>query len=543
MIKTKKIMLAIAMTVLIFSCGKISVYAQDERSIYKSNIEVNSYSKLTDELGKALAKGAIDVKINFNRDFLNKFYKFDLKRLYKLINEAGYKSNNDYYINEIQKYSYRVVGKEVDFKFIYLETIEETRQVEEEVKRIIKNIIKPNMSEEEKVKVIHDYIVTHVQYDINGLRNGNEAHTAYAALFTDKTGELHETVCQGYSLLFYKMATEAGLNARIITGKFCSKSANRKEQPHAWNLIKINGNWYQIDLTLDDPIMNPPDSNYIRYDYYNLSDDEMKKDHIYNNPEIFPKCNTLYKDAAINKFILEEIGRSEPNKTLITKGKEELINILKNLQKEKRAELLEDLKELQEDRRANVLEDIQNLSKERLKTLEKIDEYNESLFKRMKKIVNDYKNTQRQERFINKDENTYEKNKLINSILEIKSSESKEVLDAKKAIDKASKQGKIQFWGNVNKNYKTELEHNFKINFNKRVSSNNLKSKILIFNKNTGDKVDIDVGLTNGGKTVLINKKQQFKFNNQYVLFISDDLMDSKNNSNLNKVIIMEIDC
>nr|WP_275451785.1 Ig-like domain-containing protein [Clostridium novyi] len=101
----------------------------------------------------------------------------------------------------------------------------------------------------------------------------------------------------------------------------------------------------------------------------------------------------------------------------------------------------------------------------------------------------------------------------------------------------------MQFWGNPNKNHKTELNHNFKINFNKKVSADDLKSKVIIFNKNTGHKVDIDLKLTNEGKTIEINKNQQFNYDNQYVLFISDDLKDSGNNSALNKVIIMEIDC
>ncbi|WP_080965783.1 Ig-like domain-containing protein [Clostridium novyi] len=146
-------------------------------------------------------------------------------------------------------------------------------------------------------------------------------------------------------------------------------------------------------------------------------------------------------------------------------------------------------------------------------------------------------------KYIKKDESIYEKNEFINSVLKINGTESKEVLDAKQIIAKASKKEKIQFWGNPNKNHKTELNHNFKINFNKKVSADDLKSKVIIFNKNTGHKVDIDLKLTNEGKTIEINKNQQFNYDNQYVLFISDDLKDSGNNSALNKVIIMEIDC
>ncbi|WP_053069895.1 transglutaminase domain-containing protein [Clostridium novyi] len=605
MIKTKKIMLAIIMTAVVSSYGNIAVYAENRNQVYSSNIEVKNYNQLTDELGKALANGATDVKLNLEQSFVEEFRKTDEKYLGQLVTEAGYKSKNDYYINEMNRYGFGVSGKEAAFKFDYFETVEETEKVKIEVKRIIKDIIKPNMSEDEKVKAIHDYIVTHVQYDINGMRDGNEAHTAYSALFTDKAGEPHETVCQGYALLFYKMATEAGLEARIMTGNAFSKSANQKPQPHAWNLIKINDNWYQIDLTWDDPIMNPPNTNYKRYDYFNLSDKEMQKDHTYNNPEKFPKCNTVYSDVVTNEAILKEIGRSKSNKDAVLKKDEEkskdiieknkldeakkkleerkkkleedkilkplkeikklqdeskarLIEELKSLEEEKKKSLVEDLKKLEEDKKSQIISDIKKLKEDKIseviETIEKLaeddsetlkeDGKKENLIDKIKKIIieKDIKLPDRK-KYIKKDESIYEKNEFINSVLKINGTESKEVLDAKQIIAKASKKEKIQFWGNPNKNHKTELNHNFKINFNKKVSADDLKSKVIIFNKNTGHKVDIDLKLTNEGKTIEINKNQQFNYDNQYVLFISDDLKDSGNNSALNKVIIMEIDC
>ena len=616
MIKTKKIMLAIIMTAVVSSYGNIAVYAENRNQVYSSNIEVKNYNQLTDELGKALADGATDVKLNLEQSFVEEFRKTDEKHLGQLVTEAGYKSKNDYYINELSKYGYDLSGKKADFKFDYLETVEETAKVEMEVKRIIKDIIKPNMSEDEKVKVIHDYIVTHVQYDINGIKNHNESHTAYAALFTDKAGEPHETVCQGYALLFYKMATEAGLESRIMTGNAFSKLANQKPQSHAWNLIKINGNWYQIDLTWDDPVMNPPNPNYKRYDYFNLSDNEMKKDHTYNNPEKFPKCNTVYADVATNEAILKEIGRSKPKKDSVIKKDEEkskdiienheekqkdiieknkldeakkkleerkkkleeekilnplkeikklqdeskakLIEDLKTLEEEKKKSLVEDLKKLEEEKKAQIISDIKKLKEDKVSqiidTIEKLAEDDsetlkengkkENLIDKIKKIIieKDIKLPDRK-KYIKKDESINEKNEFINSILKINGTESEEVLNAKQIIANAFKKEKIQFWGNPNKNHKTELNHNFKINFNKKVSADDLKSKVIIFNKNTGHKVDIDIKLANEGKTIEINKNQQFDYDNQYVLFISDDVMGVKNDCRLNKVIVMEINC
>src|SRR3712207_9233155 len=81
MIKTKKIMLAIVMTAVVSSYGNISVYAENRNQVYSSNIEVKNYNQLTDELGKALANGVTDVKLNLEQSFAKEFRKTDEKYL------------------------------------------------------------------------------------------------------------------------------------------------------------------------------------------------------------------------------------------------------------------------------------------------------------------------------------------------------------------------------------------------------------------------------------------------------------------------------
>ena len=61
-----------------------------------------------------------------------------------------------------------------------------------------------------KIKAIYDYICQHVTYDFANLNNDSYdlKYTSYAALVNGTA------VCQGYSALFYRMALEAGLDAR-----------------------------------------------------------------------------------------------------------------------------------------------------------------------------------------------------------------------------------------------------------------------------------------------------------------------------------------
>ena len=48
---------------------------------------------------------------------------------------------------------------------------------------------------------------------------------------------------------------------------------------HAWNAVKLDGEWYQVDVTWDDPIPDSPGN--IQYGYFNITDEEMMKDHSY----------------------------------------------------------------------------------------------------------------------------------------------------------------------------------------------------------------------------------------------------------------------
>ncbi len=148
----------------------------------------------------------------------------------------------------------------INFTVSYLTTLAEENQVDTEVTAILSNIIEPGMNPHQKVKAIHDYIVANVAYDTD-----LEKHSVYAALFGEK-----ETVCQGYALLAFKMLTETGFEARIIGGYADNGSGPIS---HAWNRVLLDGKWYNLDCTWDDPI--PDDPGRVIYSYYLVMDDEL----------------------------------------------------------------------------------------------------------------------------------------------------------------------------------------------------------------------------------------------------------------------------
>jgi hypothetical protein len=114
-------------------------------------------------------------------------------------------------------------------------------------------IITDGMSDEEKVKAIHDYLIYHADYV-----NDGDYTTAESWAFGAEGVLLHgEGVCQSYAFAFYMMTTAVGLKCYYIT------SAD-----HAWNCVLLNGVWYYIDCTWDDPIGPSGAGGYERYDYY-----------------------------------------------------------------------------------------------------------------------------------------------------------------------------------------------------------------------------------------------------------------------------------
>ena len=122
---------------------------------------------------------------------------------------------------------------------------------------VVNQIITESMSDEEKVKAIHDYLIYHANYVNNGDYSSAE-NWAYGACGVLLHGE---GVCQSYAIAFYMMATAAGVECEYVTGVATNSSASGG---HAWNRVKINDKWYYIDCTWDDPT----GGGHERYTYY-----------------------------------------------------------------------------------------------------------------------------------------------------------------------------------------------------------------------------------------------------------------------------------
>lgn len=123
----------------------------------------------------------------------------------------------------------------------------------------------------DKIKQIHDFLVDNISYD-QTISKSN-IYNLYGALVNK------ECVCEGYSKAFKYLASEAGIDCVIVVGTGTNSSGATEN--HSWNYVAINGNWYAVDATWDDPIVQGGGtlpSSY-KYKYFLKGSNTMSADH------------------------------------------------------------------------------------------------------------------------------------------------------------------------------------------------------------------------------------------------------------------------
>lgn len=134
-----------------------------------------------------------------------------------------------------------------------------TKEEIKEVRRIINSIITADMGEPQKIKAVHDWIVKNTTYDEDYYKRSDSSNHLYNILYK-RIG-----VCQSYSVAFYVFMGEMGIPCTFIAG---SADNGTGAVSHAWNAVRLNNEWYLVDVTWDDPIVNGT-SNYS--DGYNMA--------------------------------------------------------------------------------------------------------------------------------------------------------------------------------------------------------------------------------------------------------------------------------
>ena len=138
----------------------------------------------------------------------------------------------------------------------------------------IKDEILKNISDDDyyNIKLIHNYLIDNVEYDSN-----YESVNPYSIYGTLVQGQ---AVCEGYSRTFKYLLNAAGIECELVQGS--ATNSEGTTQSHAWNIVYLEGKWYYVDTTWDDPVVigNGILTDKYRYQYFLKGSKTFEKDHI-----------------------------------------------------------------------------------------------------------------------------------------------------------------------------------------------------------------------------------------------------------------------
>jgi len=190
--------------------------------------------------------------------------------------------------------SYNSAGIAVDVIFKYSMTPAEAKSRKKKIETAIKPFLKgitPSMSDYEVALHTHENIVSLIDYDSIGLKeqerdpNSDEKPDDLRSIygvFVEK-----KAVCAGYAKAFQYITNRLGIECTYVRGQ-CKDG-----EWHAWNIIKLEGDYYYVDTTWDDHTNTDARKNNhseVSYDYFCITTQELLCSRSIQKAEQYPDC-------------------------------------------------------------------------------------------------------------------------------------------------------------------------------------------------------------------------------------------------------------
>ena len=139
------------------------------------------------------------------------------------------------------------MGK-ITIKVEKLYTSDDINYLNDYMNNFLINNLNDSMSNREKIKTFHDYIINNTSYDkekANEIKNN--IHTENTLESHKATGVLknHIALCSGY--------TDA---MAIFLNKINVPNYKISTDSHIWNIVNLDNTWYHLDMTWDDPVLD-----------------------------------------------------------------------------------------------------------------------------------------------------------------------------------------------------------------------------------------------------------------------------------------------
>lgn len=191
------------------------------------------------------------------------------------------------------------------FSPTYTCTEEERDMLDEECEKAISGILSgvdPNLDDYGKVKYLYEYIVHNTEYDTAAPDNQN----ILSVLLNGRS------VCQGYSKTNQLLLNRLGIECTLVTGVV------NESEPHSWNLVKMDGDYYYVDTTWGDASYQSAEGaddewlknlDLVNYDYLGVTTANLVKTHVIDNQVALPNCTA----TADNYYVREGTFLNSPD--------------------------------------------------------------------------------------------------------------------------------------------------------------------------------------------------------------------------------------
>ncbi len=246
--------------------------------------------------------------------------KIDTEEMALAVSELERKHPEIFWINGYSM-KYNDVSAEVVLKVMNHYQPEDLRRMSAELDNAVNEIlatVNPSDSDYEKALQIHDYLVTHTEYDEAAVNQGKGLwSTAYGCLINELA------VCQGYSQAFQILMNRLGIECGICSG-------DAKGEAHAWNYIKLNYQYYWADVTWDDPVSENHNFDWVHHGYFLIDDNMLLRSRTFEtNGQFVPLCVSLDENYFVrNGNYLQEYYFSEIDRRLTEHADEGRIEVM-----------------------------------------------------------------------------------------------------------------------------------------------------------------------------------------------------------------------
>lgn len=274
-----------------------------------------------DEIAKELGKGETGSKLDFDGDIypyydiINETQRAVYRQIYANANaqnkhfapveditandlkNAFTSVVNDhpelFWVETAYKYQYTPKGSVADITLVFNVTandLDASKSEFEAAAKLIRDETYKNYTDYDKERIVHDELISRVKYDANAPMN----QSAYSALVYGRT------VCAGYARAFQYILQQLDIPCYYVTG-FAGEN-------HAWNIVRLDDGYYNVDSTWDD-------TNPNTYDYFNCSDADYASDHVRRDLSIYlPPCNgNRYSGLEVNPSVTPPATTTKPS--------------------------------------------------------------------------------------------------------------------------------------------------------------------------------------------------------------------------------------